>query len=486
MRRGAFRRTAAGMTSNPETGHSHAPRGSLKRRLVSGGAWTLANRLVVLLTQLASLAIMARLLPPAEMGIFFIASNLAAVVTVVSQLGLTQSVVRLIAEALALNQPGRARQAIVKVLTMGGASAVVVGLLMAVGLGQWLAKAVFDSPAMAALSFWIALWIVFQTLQRFLDETFRGLHDLRLAAIFGGIVTGMLMVVFLGILWLVKGHADLEIVLALQALTFGIGVLLAGLVLMKKLRTLRGEGTVSYSEIHHLSWPLFMASLTNIILLRADLWILGMFVPDHDVAIYGGAARIINVVTIPLVMASAILAPMIAELNAQGQKERMERVLRAVATVGGLPAIAVILFFVLFGGPLLELLYGDPRYRAGWPVLVFLGLGQLVNVWSGVCIQVLMMTGHQKAVMNLTLVTSLLTILGAVAAVQFFGYVGVAAAFGLGIAVQNFAMVAHSRRALGVKSYMLANPLALRGYLAEFREAARQRREARLAAREEN
>ncbi len=472
--------------SATDTGNPHAPRGSLKRRLVSGGAWTLGNRLVVLLTQLASLAIMARLLPPAEMGVFFIASNLAAVVTVVSQLGLTQSVVRLIAESLALNQPGRARQAIQKVLFMGGASALATGALMAAGLGSWLANTVFDSPAMAALSFWIALWIVFQTLQRFLDETFRGLHDLRLAAIFGGIVTGVLMVLFLGIVWLVRGHADLEVVLALQALAFGIGVLLAALVLAKKMRTLRGEGTVAYSEIHHLSWPLFMASLTNIILLRADLWILGMFVPDHDVAIYGGAARIINVVTIPLVMASAILAPMIAELNAQGQKERMERVLRAVATLGGLPAIAVILVFVAFGGPLLELLYGDPLYRAGWLVLVFLGIGQLVNVWSGVCVQVLMMTGHQKAVMNLTLVTSLLTILGAVVAVQEFGYLGVAAAFGLGIAIQNFAMVAYSGKALGVKSYMLINPRVLRGYLAEFREAARTRREARLATQEGN
>ncbi len=462
-----------------------APKGSLKRRLMSGGAWTFGNRLLVTLAQLAALALLARLLPPADLGVYFLIANLVAVLNVIAQLGLTQSVVRLIADAIARNLPGRARAAILNVLTMGALSAGVSGLLLQFGFGQWLAHTVFHSDLMAGMTLWTALWVVLQTLQRFLDEMFRGLHDLRLAAIFGGIVTGILTVGFYGALYVTQGASDLSSVLILNAIAFGVSVVLAGVVLMKKIRPLHGEGELAVREIVAISWPLFLASITNIILLRADLWILGMYVSEQEVAVYGAAARIITVVTIPLTMASAILAPMIAELHAQGEKDRLEKVLRVVATLGGLPALVAILLFIFVGQPGLELLYGDALYRDGWPVLVLLGLGQLVNVWSGVCIQLMMMTGHQVAVMVITLITSALAILGAVLAVRPFGMYGVAFAFASGIALQNIIMVVHSYRKLGVRSYMLVNPLALRGLLKEVKETMQQRRQSRQAKQED-
>jgi O-antigen/teichoic acid export membrane protein len=438
--------------------------------------------MLVTVTQLAALALLARLLSAQDMGVYFLIANLVAVVTVFAQLGLTQSVVRLVAEALATNRLGRARAAISKTLLLGSASAIVVTAMFQLGVGQWLGQTVFQSPLMAALTLWAAIWMLAQTMQRFLDEVFRGLHDLKLAAIFGGMVSGALTVVLLGAMHLIRGSASLEEVLMLQAAAFGAGVVLAALVLKRKIRPLRGEGDIAFREIMVVSWPLFAASMTNIILLRADLWILGMYLPDEEVAVYGAAARIITVVAIPLVMASAILAPMIAELNAKGERARLERVLRAVATLGGIPALAVILCFIVFGQPLLELIYGEELYRRGWLVLVMLGLAQLVNVWSGVCIQLLMMTGHQKAVMYITLMTSILAILLALVLVQPYGIEGVAFAFACGIALQNVGMVVHSKRKLGVKSYMLANPLALRGLLVDLRAAAAQRRQARAAA----
>ena len=466
---------------NPST-NPLAPKGSLKRRLVSGGAWTLGNRLLVTATQLIGLALLARLLAPAEMGVYFLIANLVAVLTVIAQLGLSQSVVRLVADALARNLPGRARAAILDVLIMGFLSAMATGLLLQFGLGQWLARTVFHSELMATMVIWTALWVVVQVLQRFIDEMFRGLHDLRLAAIFGGIVTGVLIVGFYATLYLTKGQADLRNILILNVIAFGVSMLVAGFVLMRKIRPLRGEGELAVREIVAISWPFFLASITNIILLRADLWILGMYVSEQNVAVYGAAARIITVVTIPLTMASAILAPMIAELHAQGQKDKLEKVLRAVATIGGLPAVVVILLFVFVGQPGLELLYGDALYRQGWPILVMLGLGQLVNVWSGVCVQLLMMTGHQISVMVITLMASLVAILGAVLAVEPFGMYGVAGAFAAGIALQNILMVVHSYRTLGVRSYMLINPLALRGLIREVKEAVRQKRQSRVQA----
>lgn len=460
------------------------PKGSIRRRVISGGFWTFGNRFLVTLIQLATLALLARLLPPEDMGVYFIIANLVAVITVISQLGLTQSVVRLVADALARNMLGRARKAISEVLFFGALSATATAIILQFGLGAWLAQNVFHSERMAAMTLWIALWTMAQTAQRFLDEVFRGLHDLRLVAIFGGLVSGVLTIVFYFVLYWLHGEADLRNVLILNVLAFAISVVMAGIVLSIKIRPLRGEGEIEVREIASISWALFLASITNIILVRADLWILGMYVPEHEVAVYGAAARIIAVVTIPLTMAGAILAPMIAELHAKEQKERLEKVLRAVATLGGLPAVFIVILFVLVGQPGLELIYGDPLYREGWLVLVLLGIGQVANVWSGVCGQLLMMTGHQMAIMIITIVTSILAIVGGVLAVHPFGMYGIAGAFAISIALQNIGMALYGYHKLGVRTTMLVNPLALRGLMAELKEALKQRRQSRLQARE--
>lgn len=457
------------------------PKGSLKRRIMSGGVWTLGNRMIVMLTQMLTLALIARLLGPENTGAYLLVMTQVFVISIIAQLGLAQTQVRLIAEALANKLLGRARQVIIKVIWLGGVSSLLLGMLMFFGANDLLARHVFESEAMLTVGGLTAIWIFLQTIQRLLAESFRGMHDLRMAALFGGVVTGIVTVSGLSWLALTRGSAQLSEVLFISVIAFGFSSLLAGMLVLRKSRHLHGNGSITTGEILGITWPLLIASLTNTILTRADIWILGGFVPEAEVAVYGGAARIITVVTVPLVMASAVLAPMIAELNTRGEKERLERVMRVVATLGGLPAIAVILIFAVFGESILELMYGNEVYKGGWSVLVILALGQMVSVWAGVCIQLLMMTGHQKMVMNTTLLAATLSVVLAVLLVGPLGVNGVAFAFALGIAIQNITMVIYSRRKMGVRSYMFINPMAV---LALRREMRQLRNSANKTSRE--
>src|SRR5918998_3851753 len=161
----------------------------LKRRLLSGSAWAFGGKILVALAGLISSALLARLLTPQALGAYFLAYSILNVGTSLGQLGLTGTVVRLVAEGMGLNLFGRVRRVISVVLGVGTLGALGVGLAYLL-LGDELAKAVFNAPALGAITGLVAGWIMVVKLQGLLAETFRGFHDIRLATILGGQTTG--------------------------------------------------------------------------------------------------------------------------------------------------------------------------------------------------------------------------------------------------------------------------------------------------------
>jgi O-antigen/teichoic acid export membrane protein len=435
----------------------------LKHRLLSGGAWALGGRFVTAAAGLASNALLARLLSPQEFGAYFLGFSLVLFgALVVGSGGLGLAVVRFIAESVGLNQLGRARRVV--------GTAFVLGVLGASGLGAayWLfgdilAGNLFDSPALVAVTGLVAGWIAVMTLQNLVAEIFRGFHDIRLATIFGGLVTGVLLTSSLGVLWFARGQATLATILLLAVSSGLASALLASWFLRRKVASLpRGgaEGQIGVKEVLSLSWPLLMASLTFYVLTQADIWVLGAFRSKEEVAVYGATVRLVALLSMPLLIVNAVTPPLIAEMYARGEKRELERTIRTVATLASIPAFPVLVGFILVGGPILGLVYGD-YYREGATVLAVLSMAQLTTFWSGSCGMLLNMTGHQYASMVITALSALAALTIALTTVNDLGMLGVALGSFSGLALQNVAMVAYTRRVVSIKPNV-GLPLKLR------------------------
>ncbi len=233
-------------------------------------------------------------------------------------------------------------------------------------------------------------------------------------------------------------------------------VFVGGLVLFKKVSALpvmnnhdEGDGGIGIGSILRISWPLMVANLTHFVVTQADVWILGVFRTQEELAIYGAAARLMAIVVMPLMLLNAVVPPIIAELNVQGKKAALEYTLRSTAAVAGLPALIVLLAFIFLGKPILALIYGK-FYAQGAMVLAVLSLGQLVNVWAGSCGITLMMTGNQTIRMAIAIASAVLAIGGGVWAVQAHGMLGVAAVSAGTMIFQNVTMVLFVKNKVGV------------------------------------
>jgi O-antigen/teichoic acid export membrane protein len=185
-----------------------------------------------------------------------------------------------------------------------------------------------------------------------------------------------------------------------------------------------------------ISLPLLIVTLVMMVRTTGDTWILGASLPHQELALYGAANRLVSMVTMPMVIVTAVAPPLIAEMYFQGRRETLERALRGLATVTGIPALLASMACIFFAGPILSLVYTD-YYTKAAAVLALLSIGPLVSVLSGCCGIVLSYTGHQKTQMWITIATSAATFIAMLVTVKFYGIVGVAVAKTAGQVLQN-------------------------------------------------
>jgi O-antigen/teichoic acid export membrane protein len=416
--------------------------------------------------------LLARMLSEQELGAYFLALSIVSLGAVVGSLGLPKTVVGLVAESMGVGRPGRARRVIRTVLGLGVFGALGIGLAYLL-VGDLVSEHLFHSSLLVGVTGLLAGWIAIAVVQEITAEAFRGFHDIRLATLLGGLATagksgGLIMrVLLLGVLvllWVRSEQTSLATVMLVCMGSGSVSVVVSLWLLYGKVSSLSpSEGAqdevepVSAKEVLDDAIPFLAIALTSLVLLSADVWILSALGSLKEVGIYGAASRLVTFVTMPLLIVNLVLPPIVSEMYAQGQTGRLERTLRTFSTLAGVPSLAVLLVFMLLGGPILGLVYGKPIYHGDTAILVLLILSaaKLTAVWSGSCGLVLQFTGHQRSMLRVSLLTSPLFFVVAIWATQRYGPVGVACAVAVTTALQNVIMVLLAKRKTGMWTQVL-------------------------------
>ncbi len=441
-----------------EEGSAGLTFGSLRRRLLRGSAWVLGGRVITIVLGLVINVLLAHLLTHKELGAYFTTFTMVMIGSTVAQLGLDRAVVRLVAAALGTGQQGKARHAVRTAFLSGTVGAAAVALTLALGLGGWLAHHVYHSMLVEGVIPLAAGWIVVTALQSLLVETFRGFQRFAAATIFDALLVDILTVSAFGLLFFVHAHVTLREIVALSAAFTTSIAAMAGVLMVRRVRALQGEGRVARGEAFGIAWPLLVTSISIYLLgTGVDLLVLGAFRPQSAVALYGVASRLTLLVATPFMILQGVTPPIVAELYVQGKKRQLERSLRAVATLAGIPTFLILTAFLVFGHQVLGVLY--PRfYGQAATILAILSLARLVAVWTGSSGVALMMTGHQRAMMYVTIATGVVSVTGGILAAPHFGGIGVAVATSSAQITQNVVQLFLARRLVGVWTQMHLSP----------------------------
>jgi len=424
-------------------------RDSTVNYLLHGSSWIFITKGISLVTGLAANGLLARLIAPDAFGNYVVLATVVAFGSTVFQFGMNQSIVQLVASSMANEKPGQAKKLVQNSFTLAFGASLAILLLLVFGGGQWLVAKIFSIFVPDSLLVILAVWSLILAFQSLSSEGLRGFHDIKGSAIGSGTIGNLLtFLLFAGLFWYGGKYSLLEVISG-GLIAEGVGALIVGLMLWKKLAYLPQGTSVRNRQILSASYPQWVTNVALFIAAQVNIWILNAFVPKSDIALYGAASKLIALVATPLLLINPVVAPRIASLYAKKEYDKLRRTIQFGSALAGIPSLILMICLTIFGKGVLGLVFGD-YYRQAHVLLAILGLGQIVNVWSGSCGVTLMMTGHQREMMVIALATGFLSATGAYLAVQHFGMVGVAVAAALGMAVNNIIMWLVARQKTGI------------------------------------
>lgn len=414
----------------------------LRRRLMSAGVWSLLGRFAAVGLFFVTDMVLARALSKTDFGAFYLVTQTTVFLGTIVSLGTPQILSRSIRQTLHGPHPEQVRPVIrtcSRLLILGCVAASAVFYVLAPRLGehgdQW---APFRDDRLGILA-----WACLGSACLNSAFTLQALDDFRTATFVasrrGGILPNLLFVVFSYVCWQF-GIINTTTLIYAQVVFQALSLLIARQAIERRLDVLLPSVGVHEHDTasaaakleHSYSWylmeglPFLMTMLVGMAIDELDgLWV-GQLVDDAATADYGAAKRLVRLMTMPYVMFGLSLSPFVAELLAKNENARLQRILRAAATLVSVPMLVALAAYLFAPRLVLSLAFGE-SFRDAAPVLQWLTLGSMLIVVTGHSTQVLLMSGRQRTLMACSLAALAIYAGALYPAVHYFGVVGAAA-----------------------------------------------------------
>ncbi|WP_458766441.1 oligosaccharide flippase family protein [Cupriavidus basilensis] len=171
--------------------------------------------------------------------------------------------------------------------------------------------------------------------------------------------------------------------------------------------------------------PFFLISIVNLVNGQTDMLMLGLFGSPEQVAVYKIAFTWAAFCTFFMTAIDAVIFSKVSGLFLLGKVDELQVLLQNGSRLSFFFAVAVFLFLVVFGEKLVALLYGV-QFLPAYPLMLILGVGQLINAFVGSVHGVLNLTHNESYTLKGAIVSAVLNIVLNAVLINKFGVLGAA------------------------------------------------------------
>lgn len=405
--------------------------------VLSGAKIALLLRILGAGLSFAFNAVIARLLGAEGAGLYFMALSVTMISGFVGRLGLENAMLRFVARGAAQGDWKAVWGVFAKGMRWALMATVAIALFWVL-TAPWASMLLFDEPALVGLLQVMAFAIVSLSLATLLASCLTGLKQIGIAT---AVRTAIHPLIGLVVIWQYVAAFGIEGV-ALAYLTGTVVASIIGWLFWRRAMRVRMQNRpVTGSAFDTLElWasarPLWATSvITRGFMPWAPLVVLSSFASTADVGIFGVASRISLLLSFLLTAVNSVLAPKFVELHSQGDIVGMGRVARRFAGLLSLITIPITCAIFFFGDHIMGAFGED--FRRGGTILAILAAGQAYSTICGSVFIALNMSGCERDVRNITLVSAAAILVGCAALIPVYGLIGAALTVTLSVIVNN-------------------------------------------------
>lgn len=397
-----------------------------------------ALKIITTFTAFAYNWILAKLLGAEELGAFQIALTITMIGSVIASLGLNNAVLRLVSANIAIENYGLAKGIYRRSILFVGLAALLLTLCI-----QLFTKTIFlhffqQKEALLPLIISMSWAIIPLALNSLFVELLKACGKFQVSLIVQNGISFGIATIGLCICKLM-----VEEVTTMQSIFIFIAALWLTLLIAiyffnkNKPHILRGDIKISYNnkELLTSSKPLWTVAIASMAMEYLGILIIGLWIGTTEAGIFAIAKKIAGLNSYLLISNSSIIAPQIASLYAQNKKEELKNMVQKATKMLFWSGLVSLIVFSFLSKTLLGVFGTD--FIEGWLILIILSLGQFVNVATGVCDYLLIMTKHETLFRTNMIISSITTIILCFILIPIFSTIGAALASALGMVFQN-------------------------------------------------
>lgn len=428
----------------------------LKSELVRGGIGSLTLKAAYILLTFFTSVTLARLLGADGYGVYTYILALVYLFTIPVEFGFPNLVVRETAKFMVKQEWGM----IQGVWRWTGKITVFLTVLLILGAGVVIAVfwGRFSPEQLIIIICGIAL-VPLVTLGNLRGAALRGLNYVIQGQLSEQLLLpGLHLLLIIGAVFIFSAKnltplMALSLMVIAAALSFFAGVWLLWRIVPLEIRYAKP----TYASRLWLSstLPLALTSGMGLIIGRAGIVLLGIFGESMDVGIYRVADQMAFLLSMGLQAINMVIAPQITRLYALGDKARLQQLATASARMALFLTLPVVVVFLLFGKPLLNLVFGMDFLPAYGP-LAILSIGQLINSAAGSVGFLLNMTGHEQDTARVFAFATVGSILLNLILIPLWGTIGAAFASAITMVAWNVLLWLAVQKRLGINSMVFS------------------------------
>jgi O-antigen/teichoic acid export membrane protein len=406
------------------------------RDLLVSSAFAFSIRILGAISAFAATFFVAFFLGGAESGYYFLAFSVVAVVSAFSRVGLDNTVLRFTGGSpeLAINTT---LKSLLLILLLSSFCAITLYFC-----APFMAATLFSKPELALVLQYMSLGVVGLSALKISAMALQGLRRVSASIFVLNIAANLLLILSL-YLSTDLSAAQLAGVYALSSVLVGV----VGFVFFYLFRPRVYQMPITWHELFASCGPLWIVVIMSQMVQWSGQFMAGAYVSSEALAQLAVAQRTAMLSSFILIAVNLVVAPRFANLYRNNDMLALEHLaIKSVKliTLFALPVIGGMLIFPSF----LMGLFGA-EFAEGAVLLQILAVGQFINAITGSVGFLLMMSGHERDMRNVTLISGSSAMFLAWFLTTQFGIIGAATGTAVALATQNLLAVYFVKKRLG-------------------------------------
>lgn len=406
------------------------------RDLLLSSAFAFVIRVFGAISGFAATFFIARHLGASESGYYFLAFSVVTVIAAFSRAGLDNTVLRFTGSApdLAVNT---VLKSLVLILALSSFSAFVLYFG-----APYFSAVFFSKPELAPVLKFMSLGVIGLSTLTISAMALQGLRRVSASIFVLNIAVNLLLILSL-YMFVEMSAAELAKTYAVSSIAVGA----VGFGLFYVFRPRVAKSAISWRELFASCGPLWIVVIMSQMVQWSGQFMAGAYVSSEALAQLAVAQRTAMLSSFILIAVNLVVAPRFAKLYRDNDMAQLERLaIKSVKLISlfALPVIGVMLVFPSF----LMSLFGS-EFKEGAILLQILAVGQFINAMTGSVGFLLMMSGHERDMRNVTLISGSLALLLTWFLTAQFNIIGAAIGTAIAVATQNLLAVYFVKKRLG-------------------------------------